>query len=1080
MTIKGRLSRIGLCVPPADPFWGCVAQFIADRLGPSLAPIESSPAPWGLSAEHQAHVLEEVLAGEVDALICDGLPVGLVGQLLDRGVPTICLDELDMEHRLLCTPLGWSQAGALAGRHLGSRLGGRGRILCVAGEGGASRLGGFREALRKWPQLQVEHLLTSPSRDQAFPLIVEELRRMALPPDGILGLSDPLALAARDAFCHLNPKDPLPLIAGINADPLALAAVAEGTMAATVDVPVENLAGQAARLAFLAAAGRPFPRHFRFRPELVTSENVTGVAVRKLIAVAALPPRLAGANQVAEKRLLTQLDTTTEISRRVGAGLDLGELICQIARLIQSSFAFDVVQVLTWSRTRNRLIVEYPAPTGGAGREVPLEEAGPLADAWGRQQAVVISDTPRSRRYRADPLWPETRARIILPIRSGGRLLGLLDLHRRQPGSEAPLSVLGLQALADQLGVAMQNAELSADALQARADAEQAVAARTRLLANVSHELRAPLNVILGYTKMALTQPSPYRAELSPDLRADLGHVYRSGEHLMLLINDLLDLSRAEIGVLDIFPEAVAPRELLEEVFESMADRFAGTRQVAWELRLPERLPIIQADPVRLRHALLNLLGNARKFTEEGRIVLGAQVEPPHLHIWVQDTGPGIPPEQQEAIFQPFVTIERAARHPAGIGLELTITRRLVALHGGTMALESVPGQGSTFHVFLPLPSLAGQAVFAPSAGVRHTLLLLSSDQRTSPAISAMSKAVGLAIRRLQADDDLDAICRETQPAMLAWDMADARAGDWTLIGRLRSHPQLCRLPFMAFSREAAGTEDALGLTDVFTKPMSGSTLMDALAALRPVDRASRILIVDDDTEARELYARLARQALPDHPILLAESGAAALAILERATPGLVVLDLTLPDMDGFALLERLRTDRRTRQVPVLVVSGKILSSEDIRRLDYAHVIFQSKEMLSDEEVIACLRRVLVGSEALPQPTSALVKRALGYIHANFGRHMSRAEMAEAMGVSPSYLSRIFRQEVGLSPWEWLTRFRIQTAKELLCGARESITEVAARTSFEDPAYFSRVFHQKVGCSPRAYRKKASRLGGGN
>jgi len=136
--------------------------------------------------------------------------------------------------------------------------------------------------------------------------------------------------------------------------------------------------------------------------------------------------------------------------------------------------------------------------------------------------------------------------------------------------------------------------------------------------------------------------------------------------------------------------------------------------------------------------------------------------------------------------------------------------------------------------------------------------------------------------------------------------------------------------------------------------------------------------------------------------------------------------------------------------------------------------------MLSDEEVIACLRRVLVGSEALPQPTSALVKRALGYIHANFGRHMSRAEMAEAMGVSPSYLSRIFRQEVGLSPWECLTRFRIQTAKELLCGARESITEVAARTSFEDPAYFSRVFHQKVGCSPRAYRKKASRLGGGN
>src|SRR5581483_11783291 len=169
------------------------------------------------------------------------------------------------------------------------------------------------------------------------------------------------------------------------------------------------------------------------------------------------------------------------------------------------------------------------------------------------------------------------------------------------------------------------------------------------------------------------------------------------------------DLSLAEINELDLFPEPIDTHKFLTEVFESMHESLASSDAVAWQLELPSQLPLIQADPVRLRQALLNLLSNARKYTSRGSITLGAAVIPPQLQLWIADTGVGIPVDLQERIFEPFVTSVQSPHRPDGVGLGLSLTRRLVALHGGTMSLESRPGQGSTFHVYLPLPSLAGR-----------------------------------------------------------------------------------------------------------------------------------------------------------------------------------------------------------------------------------------------------------------------------------------------------------------------------------------------------------------------------------
>lgn len=756
-----------------------------------------------------------------------------------------------------------------------------------------------------------------------------------------------------------------------------------------------------------------------------------------------------------------QAETLRQLSRSLFTTFDLASLINVLAESLPRldipscylSLYEDPKQPLAWSR----LVLAYTEH----GR-IALEPGG---RRFPSSHLVPEGLWPQGRRYTyvVEALYFREEQVGFVLFEVGPREGSIYDALRGQISS----------ALKGAL-IAIENANLYQEALRARETAERADQLKTRLLANVSHELRAPLNVILGYTKVALTEPNPYGVELLPDLRADLGRIYSSGEHLIRLINDLLDLSRAEIGELDLFPETIAIHSFLEQVFHSTSDGCADSENVTWELRLPERLPMIQADPVRLRQVLFNLLNNARRFTPAGHIILGAEVSLPHLHIWVQDTGLGIPFEQQELIFQPFVTFERSDRRPEGIGLGLSIVRRLVALHGGAITLDSVPGQGSTFHIYLPLPTLTGQLPTPFASSAPSELLLLSSGDLPPQTIVELSRRSGWTIRRLRVNDDLDVVLQNAQPAMLAWDLTEATADEWALVQRLRSQPHLCRLPFVVYDREQPDRRvPPVGMTDVITKPVSGKTLLDTLSALGPPRSAEAILIVDDDPQARELYKKLASQALPGHPLHLAESGQAALDWLARETPGLIILDLMMPEVDGFVVLEHLRADRRTRQVPVLVISGKILSLEDIQRLDYVRVTFQSKEILSEDEAVDCLRRVFTGSQELPQPTSSLVKRALSCIHQNYARSLSRREIAAAVGVSESYLSKILRQEVGLSLWECLTRLRVQIAKELLSATTDSITEVAGQVGFEDPAYFSRVFSKYSGQSPQAYRKQA-------
>lgn len=202
------------------------------------------------------------------------------------------------------------------------------------------------------------------------------------------------------------------------------------------------------------------------------------------------------------------------------------------------------------------------------------------------------------------------------------------------------------------------------------------------------------------------------------------------------------------------------------------------------------------------------------------------------------------------------------------------------------------------------------------------------------------------------------------------------------------------------------------------------------------------------------------------------QSGKEALQRLAETIPDLVLLDLMMPEIDGFAVLQRLRSHPRTAAIPVIILTGKMLSYEDVKRLDFPKVTLQTKGVLTEAESITDIQSIFSSDSALPQPTSALVKQALAYIHQNYARSINLQELASTIGVSKSYLSRIFKLEADIPLWDYLNRFRIQKAKELLLLTSDSITEIATSVGFEDAGYFTRVFRSIMGCSPRAYKQQ--------
>jgi len=458
---------------------------------------------------------------------------------------------------------------------------------------------------------------------------------------------------------------------------------------------------------------------------------------------------------------------------------------------------------------------------------------------------------------------------------------------------------------------------------QAAAEAEAANRAKSQFLANMSHELRTPLNAVIGYADILLD-------DIEDDEQlGDLQRIRQAGQHLLSLINDVLDMSKIEAGRMEVHLESVDLADLVQEVEMSVVPA-ARNRGNHLRLIVPDEPVRLYTDARKVRQILLNLASNAVKFTEAGQVVIRLTADTEQACIAVEDTGIGIAPEALDRLFQPFVQVDSStSRRYGGTGLGLALSRRFAEMLGGAIGATSTPGQGSTFQLSLPMRSGPSDTP-APAVDQGHAPLVLcvDDDVPTLDLLARVLRREGLRVARAATAADALALARAHRPAVITLDVMMPEMDGWDMLTRLRADPDLRDLPVVMVSmvdHDRAGAL-ALGASDYLTKPVDGPTLVTTLSRYLRDDHGE-VLVVDDDAQIRDLLSRaLSAEGWEVHT---AEHSGQALTMLDEGLrPDVVTLDLMMPELDGFAFVDRVRDDDRFRDLPIVVLTAMELSKE--------------------------------------------------------------------------------------------------------------------------------------------------------
>ena len=550
-----------------------------------------------------------------------------------------------------------------------------------------------------------------------------------------------------------------------------------------------------------------------------------------------------------------------------------------------------------------------------AASEHPIEGASPIAVAL------------------AEPLGARFASVIACPEDHGA--LVLLSRYRSLFGGE-DRALIGL--LAAQAAILASRERLHAEQVELTEQLGAANRAKSDFVASMSHELRTPLSAILGFSSLMRTEAPEGNRRVVP--AEWIEHIHRSGEHLLVLINDVLDLARVEAGRLELVPEAF---DLRTAVGESIAGLRPLAERKHLSLSSVLELERLVADRSRFRQILYNLLSNAIKFTPDGGTVrVEAGADPGgEARIAVVDTGVGIDPADHEAVFEEFRQLGDATAREAGTGLGLALTRRLVEAHGGRIELDSEPGLGSRFTVVLPQPALvpnpapaAAQtsATAMTAARDERDVLVIEDDPSAVRLLRAYLEPGGYAVR-VAADgpSGLDA-ARARPPDAILLDILLPRMDGWEVLRELKADPVLRDIPVIVVTVvDERGLGLALGAVDYFLKPVDREALLARLSrhsfTTKVRQRPVRVLAVDDDPGALELVEAALRPE--GFEVVRATGGRAALGRAGTERFDLIICDLLMPDLDGFDVIAALKADQATRDVPILVLTAHPLSEAE-------------------------------------------------------------------------------------------------------------------------------------------------------
>lgn len=497
---------------------------------------------------------------------------------------------------------------------------------------------------------------------------------------------------------------------------------------------------------------------------------------------------------------------------------------------------------------------------------------------------------------------------------------------------------------------------------------------KSRVVSNISHEFRTPLNSILGLTRLLLARTD---GPLTAEQDKQIGFILRSATELSELVNDMLDLSKMEAGKIRLHVSRFEVENLLSAL-RGMSRPLLTRDDVALVVESGLGLPTLETDEGKISQILRNLVSNALKFTLRGEVRIAArQVDPQRVEFAVSDTGIGIPSGDIERVFEEFTQLENPIQSQVkGTGLGLSLSRRLADMLGGTLTADSVFGAGSTFRLVVPIVhpevhELRQLEARSDSHSELAPVLVVEDDRQTLFLYEKYLQGSGFRVVPARTTDDARRMLRTVRPSAIVLDIMLEGETTWRFLGELKSDAQTRDIPVLVVTvTDRENKARALGADEFWMKPMDQSWLQRKLKSLAVRGRVEKILVIDDDEVSRYLVRRLLADTT--YRVIEATGGEEGLALARERLPDVILLDFVMPGMSAFEVLDELKANPATRNIPVIIHTSKDLGEEERRRLASETAAILNKQSLSREIAIGRIREALMkaGVPAIVTPKS--------------------------------------------------------------------------------------------------------------
>jgi signal transduction histidine kinase/CheY-like chemotaxis protein len=699
-------------------------------------------------------------------------------------------------------------------------------------------------------------------------------------------------------------------------------------------------------------------------------------------------------NEAALQRKVAETTTLYEIGQEITAQVAFEPTLRLIVERTCDLLQAEVSLLALRQEESNDFLVQAhsgPVPESFAGLRIRPGE-GLVGRVVATGQPIMVGDYLQE--YLDSPFLEiiqeaGLRSAVAVPLKARDVVIGVLYVYSRAPHNFREDDRQLLSALADQAAIALENAKLYQRVRQHAEELEARVRERTReleeanlklelasrhkseFLANMSHELRTPMNAIIGFTRLVMRRMKDI---LPTREHENLGKILISAEHLLALINDILDLSKIEAGRMEVHSTSFDLDPLLEVCLRTV-EPLVKSERLRLVKEIEPGLPPLYTDQDKLKQILINLLGNAVKFTEEGTITVTAQRRDGRVAVTVADTGIGIAADKLELIFEEFRQVDSSTtRKYSGTGLGLTISRHLAQLLGGDIAVQSVVGVGSTFTLTIPLrydtalpatriaPPVVERPVIEPASD--KIVLAIDDDPDVIYLLRENLAEAGYRVVGAASGEEGARLARALQPSAITLDILMPHKDGWQILHELKADAATRDIPVIVLS--IVDNKDLgyrLGAFDYLLKPFDREAILAALAHLP--SHQGRLLVVDDDPQVVDLV----RQLLEAEPyeIVAAADGQEALEAIAQKRPDVILLDLLMPRMDGFTVIEHLQRDPQYRQIPAIVLTAKTLTAAEHTLLEQSVRTVIEKRGLDRDTLIQELRALL---QAYRNPTA--------------------------------------------------------------------------------------------------------------